>query len=221
MKGVFTRIRDRLARKRARPDTQGSSTDAVEPIGVTEPTAISESSEIAESAPVADPLPTNASIVFVAARQAPPPAEPTGPLTPAHVLPERKPTGNDVVLYTLHMVMSSDSALKNFCKAVAWTVLVICLAVAITASALYGILHLFAPSSAPSLRPLLVSVFGFGVLGILIVWVGMRIRRRPKADPAIGDGTAPSTTVTPGTEPVPRTPDAGPAPGSETGGRQP
>ncbi|MDQ1044841.1 hypothetical protein [Streptomyces sp. V4I2] len=218
MKGVFTRIRDRLARKRARPDTQGSSTDAVEP------TAVSESSEIGASEPVANPRPTKASIVFVEALPADRPTDPTGPQTPAEVLPDRQLSVLDVVMYTLHTVMHSDSALKNLRGLVGWFALVFCGTTGFAASVLYVILHTIAPGSAPSFRVLAASVFGLGSLGTLVgaVWVRiLRIRRRPKADPAVGDGTAPSATVTSGTEPVPRTPDAGPAPDSETGGQQP
>ncbi|MCX4701404.1 hypothetical protein OG252_36300 [Streptomyces sp. NBC_01352] len=217
MKGVFTRIRDRLARKRARPDTQGSSTDAVEPIGVTEPTAVTEPSEIGASDPVANPRPTNASIVFVEALPVDRPAEPTGPQTPAEVLPDRQLTVLDVVMYTLHTVMHSDSALKNFRNLVVSLALLFCGTTGF-AAALYLFFHHFAPESAPSFPVLAASVFGLGSLSILVGTVWMRIHGRATA---AGRGTAPSSTPTPGTEPVPRTPDAGPAPGSETGGRQP
>lgn len=209
MKGVFTRIRDRLARKRARPDTQGSSTDAVEPIGVTEPTAVTEPSEIGASDPVANPRPTNASIVFVEALPVDRPARTDRAADLAEVLPDRQLTVLDVVMYTLHTVMHSDSALKNFRNLVVSLALLFCGTTGF-AAALYLFFHHFAPESAPSFPVLAASVFGLGSLSILVGTVWMRIHgratamrpwHRPLQHPYSGDRTRPSDT---GRRPSPR-----------------
>ena len=239
MTGVFTRIRDRLTRNRARPDTpapttpaepvvvvvvgQGSASGSAEPtvtVGTStevetpaaiEPPESSESTEVAvaEPAPVVGLPPVNPRVIVVTTPAADPPAEQDRPQTPAEVLQDRQYGVLDIVTYTLHTVMHSDAALRNLCKLVGVFVLVSGGAVVIAASLLYLILHTIDPGSAPPFHVLAGSVFGLGTVGTLGTLIGGIWMRIRRRGAA----------VTSAAEAGPQTPDA--APGSESGGPQP
>jgi len=95
--------------------------------------------------------------------------------------------------------MSSDSALKRFCWATGWIVLLLCMAIVfltLTGLGVYTLLHAVAPKSAPSLRAVLGSIAGFGGVTGAVFGIRRLIRRQPKTEQPTGNDPAASATPT-------------------------
>ncbi|MGW7258553.1 hypothetical protein [Streptomyces sp. NPDC054834] len=148
----------------------------------------------------------------------PPPAEVA---SPRDVLLDRPITFFDWVAYVSHTILSSDSALKRFRKAVTCLALIsvgLFAAIWLMAIVLYAIVHAIAPGNTPSLRALMLSIFGTGGFGTLVL-VYRRIRRWI-SNRQTGSTTpaAPATPATPGTGTRSQEPEP---PTAGTGGQRP
>ncbi|MET8948886.1 hypothetical protein ABZX30_36575 [Streptomyces sp. NPDC004542] len=157
----------------------------------------------------------------------PPPAE-VAP--PRDVLLDRPMTFLDLMTYLSHAVANSDSALKRFLRAAAGLALIfvgLIAAMWVTAIVLYALVHAIAPGDTPSLRTLMLSVFGTGGFGTFVL-VYRRIRRwfrnRQTNSTTAATATTPAAPAAPAAPANPTTgtrPQEPEPPTAGTGGQQP